>query len=156
MIGIEIPGKGIVQIENLFLDLNGTIATDGVIAPKIKTMINTLSQKVKIFILSTDTQGNLEKATKGIEGEVIRIPARNSTKGKKEFLQQVEPSKTAVIGNGYNDLFILKEARLGIGVMGTEGASVRALLNSDMVVKDISDALDLFVYPLRIKATLRR
>ena len=66
------------------------------------------------------------------------------------------PNKTAVIGNGYNDLFVLKEARLGIVVMGKEGVSVGALLNSDMVVKDIADALDLFVYPLRIKATLRR
>ncbi|MFH0811648.1 MAG: ATPase P [Pseudomonadota bacterium] len=156
MVATEIPGKGIVQIKNLLLDLNGTIATDGVIAPKIKTMINTLSQKLRIFILSADTQGNLEKATKGIKGEVIRIPARNSTKGKKEFLQQVEPSKTAVIGNGYNDLFILKEARLGIGVIGREGASVRALLNSDIVVRDIFDALDLLIHPLRIKATLRR
>lgn len=156
MVVIEIPGKGIVQIKNLLLDLNGTIAADGVIAPKIKTMINTLSQKLRIFILSADTQGNLEESTKGIKGQVIRIPARNSSKGKKKFLQHVEPSKTAVIGNGYNDLFILKEARIGIVVMGKEGVSVRALLNADMVVKDISDALDLFVYPLRIKATLRR
>jgi soluble P-type ATPase len=156
MVVIEIPGKGIVQIKNLLLDLNGTIATDGVIAPKIKRMINTLSQKLSIFILSADTQGNLEKSTKGIKGQVIRIPARNSTKGKKKFLQHVEPSKTAVIGNGYNDLFILKEVRLGIVVMGKEGVSVGALLNSDMAVKDIADALDLFVNPLRIKATLRR
>lgn len=156
MVVFEIPGKGIVQVKNLFLDLNGTIAVDGKIAPKIKEKINVLSQKLKVFILTADTQGNLEKSTKGIEGKVIKIPAQNSAKGKKKFLQKMEPSKTAVIGNGYNDLFVLKEARLGIVVMGKEGVSVKALLNSDIVVKDIADALDLFMQPLRIKTTLRK
>lgn len=155
MVVIKIPGKGIVKVENLFLDLNGTIATDGLIEPGIKRRINLLSQKLKIFIFSADTQGTLNEATKGIKAEVLRVPEKNSSKGKKEILHRVGPNKTAVIGNGYNDLFVLKEARLGIVVMGKEGVSVRALLNSDMVVKDISDALDLFVYPLRIKATLR-
>jgi len=156
MIVIEIPGKGVLRLENLLIDFNGTLATDGIIKPGIQKRINLLTQQLKIFILSADTCGTLKEATKGIKVEVLRVPEKNSSKGKKEIIQRIGLKKTAVIGNGYNDLFILKEARLGIVVIGKEGVSVRALLNSDMVVKDISDALDLFMYPLRIKATLRR
>lgn len=36
MLVIEIPGKGIIRLEKLLIDLNGTLATDGVVAPKNK------------------------------------------------------------------------------------------------------------------------
>jgi soluble P-type ATPase len=49
----------------------------------------------------------------------------------------------------------LKEAALGIAVLGDEGLSVSAMQNADLVVKNISDALDLFLKPKRLTATLR-
>jgi len=155
MVVIEIPGKSVLQLENLLIDFNGTIATDGIIEPGIKKRINLLGQKLKIFILSADTRGTLKEATKGIKAEVLRVSEKNSSKGKREILHRIGFNKTAVIGNGYNDLFILKEARIGIAVIGHEGASVKALLVSDIVVKDIADALELFMRPVRITATLR-
>jgi len=36
MISINIPGWGNVEIENIVLDLNGTIATDGKIPSEVK------------------------------------------------------------------------------------------------------------------------
>jgi len=44
---------------------------------------------------------------------------------------------------------------LGIAVLGDEGLSVSAMKNADIVVKNISDALDLFLKPKRLMATLR-
>ncbi len=58
------------------------------------------------------------------------------------------------IGNGNNDQLILKEAALGIAVMGDEGMSVSTLESADIVVKNISHALDLFLKPKRLIATL--
>jgi soluble P-type ATPase len=155
MVVIEIPGKGVLRLENLLIDLNGTLATDWVIVPKIKEKINALSRKLKIFILSADTLGTLKETTKGIKADLIRVSGQSTSRKKAEVFHHVEPSKTAVIGNGHNDLFILKEARIGIAVIGHEGASVKALLASDIVVKDIADALELFMHPVRITATLR-
>jgi soluble P-type ATPase len=57
MIGIDIPGWGNIEIENIVLDLNGTIATDGKIPSEVKEKINSLSKKTKLYILTADTQG---------------------------------------------------------------------------------------------------
>jgi soluble P-type ATPase len=51
---------------------------------------------------------------------------------------------TVAIGNGNNDDLILKEAGLGIAILGDEGMSVSAMRNAELVVKNIPDALDLF------------
>ena len=40
MITIDIPGWGNMDIENILLDLNGTIATDGKIPTEVKGKIN--------------------------------------------------------------------------------------------------------------------
>jgi soluble P-type ATPase len=156
MVRIAIPGTGSIEVTNLVLDFNGTIATDGVIDPGIKDKIEELSQKIKVYILSADTLGNLEEITKQIRAEVVKIPPGNGSEGKRKFLEGIDPSETAVIGNGYNDHAILQKARLGIAVIGKEGASAKAVLCSDVVVNNISDALDLFICPLRLIATLRR
>jgi soluble P-type ATPase len=49
MISISIPGWGNMEIENILLDLNGTIATDGRIPSEVKGQINSLAEKAKIF-----------------------------------------------------------------------------------------------------------
>jgi hypothetical protein len=59
------------------------------------------------------------------------------------------------IGNGSNDVPMLKEGVVGICVVGPEGASTAALLGADVVVTDIRDALGLLLKPQRLVATLR-
>ncbi len=44
---------------------------------------------------------------------------------------------TVAIGNGSNDVLMLKESAIGICVVGGEGASTAALLSADVVVNDI-------------------
>jgi len=155
MISIEIPGWGNMDIENIVLDLNGTIATDGKIPSEVKEKINSLSEKVKIYILTADTQGSATEEVKDMNVELIKIPEEDSKKGKFDFLKTINPEITVVIGNGSNDELILKDAALGIAVLGDEGMSISAMKNTDIVVKDISDALDLFLKSKRLIATLR-
>ena len=57
MLTIDIPGWGNMDIENILLDLNGTLATDIKIPSEVKEKINSLSQKAKIYIITADTQG---------------------------------------------------------------------------------------------------
>ena len=155
MISINIPGWGTANVENIMLDLNGTIATDGIISPIVKDKIKALSEKAKIYFLTVDTHGTATRETAGINADLIIIPGENSNKGKCEFLNTINPEMTVAIGNGYNDHLILKEAALGIAVLGEEGMSVSAMRNADIVVKNISDAFDLFLKPKRLVATLR-
>ncbi len=50
---------------------------------------------------------------------------------------------------------MLKEAALGIGVIGEEGCSKEILKEADFIVKNITDALSALLHPERIVATLR-
>ena len=155
MIKIDIPGWGNMEIQNVVLDLNGTIATDGKIPPEVKEKIRSLSEQAKIYILTADTQGTASTEGKGIEAELVKLPAEDSKKTKFDFLNTLDLERTVAIGNGNNDQIILKEAALGVAVLGAEGISVLALKNADIVVKSISDALDLLLKPKRLVATLR-
>jgi len=51
---------------------------------------------------------------------------------------------------------MFKEAALSICILGEEGTAVNALLNAHIIVNNINDALDLFLFPKRLVATLRR
>jgi len=144
-----------MEIENLVLDLNGTIATDGKIPSEVKEKIKSLSDKVKIYILTADTQGTAIEEISNMGVELLKVSGENSTEVKLRVLESLDPTRTVAIGNGNNDHLILKEAALGIAVLGEEGMSVSSMKNADIVVKNISDALDLFLKPKRLIATLR-
>ena len=154
MISIDIPGWENITIDNIVLDLNGTIATDGKISLDVKEKIKALSQKAKVYILTADTQGTAGDESKEIGIELVKIPGEDSKNKKFEFLKTLNLEKTVAIGNGNNDQLILKEAALGIAILGDEGVSGLALKNAEILVKSISDALDLFLKPKRLIATL--
>ena len=155
MINISIPGWGNMKIENIVLDLNGTIATDGKIPSEVKEKIDCLSDMAKIYILTADTQGTANEESSDMGVELVKVSEKDSAEVKLRVLESLDPTRTVAIGNGSNDHLILKEAALGIAVLGDEGMSVSAMKNSDIVVKNISDALDLFLKPKRLIATLR-
>ena len=51
---------------------------------------------------------------------------------------------------------MLKEAAIGIAVLGPEGMASDLLETADVLVMDINDALDLLLHPKRLVATLRK
>ena len=154
MITIDIPGWENVTVENVVLDLNGTIATDGKISNDVKEKIKSLSQKLKVYILTADTQGTASDESKDIGIELVKIPEEDSMNKKLSFFKTLNLERTIAVGNGNNDQLILREAALGIAVLGDEGLSSLALKNADILVKSIHDALDLFLKPKRLIATL--
>jgi P-type E1-E2 ATPase len=152
---INIPGWGNIDVENVILDLNGTLATDGKIPPDVKEKIKLLSQKVKVYVLTADTQGTALEECQKMGVECTKVPEEGSSQGKIDFLRTLGPEGTVAIGNGDNDQLVLKEAALGVAVLGDEGLSVSALVNADVMAKNISDALNLLLKPKRLMATLR-
>jgi len=155
MIRIHIPGWGDLNIENIVFDFNGTIATDGKIPIEVKEKINLLSNEGNVFVLTADTQETTQEEVKEMNINLITVEYDSSGKGKFEFIKNFNLENTVAIGNGNNDLLILKEAALGIAVIGDEGLSASAMKNADIIVKDVSEAIDLFLKPKRLIATLR-
>ena len=99
-----------------------------------------------------------EKAKRGatLALKAVRIPKETQAQAKLNYIENLGLEKVVAIGNGANDAEMLKNAGLGIVVIGPEGAAVKALMGADIAVGDIRDALCLLIYPKRMVATLRR
>ncbi len=151
---MDVPGWGSLEVENIVIDLDGTLATDGKILPDVKEKIGALSQHAKIYILTANAQGPIREETSGMKAELIQVSNEDSKQGKFGFLKGLDLETTVAVGNGSNDQLILKEAALGIAVLGDEGLSVSAMKTADIVVKNIQSALDLFLKPKRLITTL--
>jgi soluble P-type ATPase len=156
MINLDIPGWGNIDIENVAFDLNGTLAIDGKMSAEVKERINALSEKVKVYILTADTHGTANDEIRDIDVSWVKITEEDTAKGKMEFLKTINPENTVAIGNGDNDHLLLREAALGIAVMSEEGISTLAIKEADLVVRNITDAFNLFLKPKRLIATLRK
>jgi P-type E1-E2 ATPase len=156
MLNLEIPGWEPRTIDCLVLDMNGTTATDGRVNNKTRDKINLLAKRVKVFILTADTRGDAEERCGRIPAKIVRLRGRDEAREKQEFVIQKGAQRTIAVGNGLNDHLMLREAALGIAVIGREGISSLTLTSADVIVTDILDALDFLLKPLRHRATLRR
>ena len=138
------------------LDLNGTIALDGQIIEGVKDRLHQLSSLLSISIVTADTHGSAQQLEKRLDVNMSKIEAGKEDAQKLALIQRLGSEETVSIGNGSNDVSMLKEAALGICILGQEGASSEAIMSSDLVVCDINDALDLLLKPDRLVATLRK
>jgi P-type E1-E2 ATPase len=155
MIEITIPGYRKLQLAHLVLDYNGTLACDGQLLSGVAERLNTLSEQVKIHVLTADTFGSVESALSEVAGELSILAPENQDVGKLRYVEQVGPEMTVCIGNGRNDRLMLKKAALGIAVLEGEGAAVETMMAADVLAPNILAALDLLLHPLRLVATLR-
>ncbi len=156
MIEIDIPGWKKIKLENLVLDFNGTIALDGVIVPSVIPILQELSHKVKICIISADTFATVEEQCKDLPVKFKIIAPEDQKRQKGKFIRELGGDSTCSIGNGEVDVEMLRESILSICVMGYEACSTSALINSHLLAATGEKALELLLKPNRIKATLRR
>ena len=155
MIEVTIPGKGIYRLNHLVLDLNGTIALDGNIIDGVRERLPALSKLLEISVITADTLGRAQGLAKSLGVEIHKVDTGEERVQKLRFVQQLGSESVVAIGNGSNDVSMLREAVLGICVIGPEGAAAEAVTNCDLVVPDINAALDLLIKPERLIATLR-
>lgn len=155
MISLDIPGFGKLEIENLVLDYNGTLALDGNLLPGVGRLLRELSEDVQIHVLTADTLGQCEEELSGLPVTIHIISGNTEDRAKLDYVQTLGLDKCACIGNGRNDMLMLKEAALGIIISGVECMSMKAARAADLVATDISSALGLFTHPVRMLTTLR-
>jgi P-type E1-E2 ATPase len=155
MISISIPGWGDLDIEYLVVDYNGTCAFDGKMKEGAREMLKRISRYIKVFIVTSDSYGTIDSESNTIDFSVIKVSKEESGKDKGKIIRELGPEKVVAIGNGANDAIMLREAALGIGVIGEEGASPAILKEADVVVRDIIDGLSIVLHPERLLATLR-
>ncbi len=155
MLSIDISGYKKLILKFLVLDYNGTLATNGKLKNGVKEKVNLLSEKLDISVVTGDTFGTALKYLKDLNCKLVVAPNRNQKTFKMEYVESLGKEGVVSIGNGRNDALMLKVSCLGISILGDEGLSKEALLESDIMVKDILDAFDLLLYPTKLIASLR-
>lgn len=156
MIEIDIPGRGSYQFRHAVIDVNGTIACDGILMPGVANRLQTLRQLVDVHLLTADTHGGQDTIDHELGMTAHRLPsATGQTEQKAAYVRSLGSHEVVAIGNGANDSLMVDEAALGIAVIGPEGAATATLQQADVVVADILMALDLLLRPKRLVATLR-
>jgi soluble P-type ATPase len=156
MIELDIPGRGILRINYIVFDVNGTLAVDGNLISGIDKMIFRLQKLVKIYLITANTHGKQKFIDNELGINATILKKGDEINQKKEFVENLSAASVISIGQGKNDSGMLKSAAIGICVLSPEGTAVETLLSADIVVSDITTALELIENPSRLVATLRK
>lgn len=141
-------------INTLILDLNGTLAVHGKVLPGVSGRIEALREKaLKLFLFTGDTHGNAGKIAQQL-GLEVRVT--KSAQAKADEAMKLDPMTCAAIGNGKIDEILFKTVRLAIVTIQAEGAHRDAVAAAELQVMHVNDALDYFLKPDSLIATMRR
>lgn len=156
MLKLEIPGRGVLYLEHLVTDVNGTIAIDGELINGVKECIQRLRGILDIHIVTANTHGRQHIIDDILLVKSTILKPGNEAYQKAEYVNDLGCDKVIAIGQGVNDAGMLETAAIGISVISKEGLSFEALKNSDLIVPDILTAFALIENPKRIIASLRK
>ena len=152
---IDIPNFKKLTLEHIVLDYNGTIAKDGILKKELYTLLPQLSEVYKVHVITADTFGTVQEQLSGFDVTIMCLETDNHTQEKADYICGLGETNCAAVGNGNNDVKMLQMAAVSIAIIGDEGCCTTTMLQSNVVVHAISDALELFLSTKRLVATLR-
>jgi soluble P-type ATPase len=155
MIEVDVPEHAKLNLEHLVLDYNGTLACDGVLLPGVRERLEKLSDRMAIHVVTADTFGTTRAELEALPCHLAVLPPGRQAEAKAAHVHGLGVERTVCIGNGRNDRLMLATAALGIAVLQEEGAAKDSLMAAHVICRDIREALDLLLVPLRLTATLR-
>jgi soluble P-type ATPase len=159
---IEIPGSGDRDIRAVVSDYTGTLSFDGRLIPGVEERLRRLEKLVDVHVVSADSFGTARRQLATIPLPVHILQGDKHDQQKRDYLRNhnLNPRNVAVLGNGNNDRLLLRAVKdakgLAVALDNGEGCALQAILNADLFVVGIVNALDLLLAPIRCKATLRR
>ena len=156
MIELNIPGRGIIQLDHLVCDVNGTIAMDGRLIEGVSKALLALRDRLTVHMITADTHGRQEAIDQQLGFKGVRIPAGDEVEAKVDYVRDLNSERVVAIGQGANDAEMLRQAAIGVCLLSPEGLAVETLIAADLVAKDIHHALALLEHPMRLVASLRR
>lgn len=155
MISLDIPGFQYLHLKYLVVDFNGTLAVDGEVLPGVAERLKALSSHVEIHVVTADTFGTAKRALNRLPVTLTVLPEGDQAKAKRYHVLRLGAESVAAIGNGRNDERMVGTAALGIAVVQAEGASPATVAAAKLVTTSVLYALDLFLQPNRLLASLR-
>ena len=89
MISIGRPGQGNLEIEFIFIDFEGTLASDRRVHPKAKDKINLLSKRTKIYILAKEEKKLVEERLRKVKAEIVYVTEGEASQRKLDLLRKL-------------------------------------------------------------------
>ena len=153
MIRIDIPQRGIIELQHAVFDVNGTLAVDGMPISGVIDRLQKLAEHLTLHALTAGTHGNVTE----LEG-VIGLPLHLIATGeeKMRYVEQLGPAGVIAFGNGRNDVAMLHLAAIGVAILAGEGVAIEALQAADVLAHGPVEAIELVLNPKRLIATLRK
>lgn len=129
-IPVELPGEKSLELEHLLLDVNGTLTLDGRLLDGVGSAVARVAEGLSVHLLSADTFGTGHAVARelGVGLEIVTDGAH-----KRALVEQLGAGRCVAVGNGRNDVAMLRAAALGIAVIGPEGGSADAVAAADLV-----------------------
>ena len=152
MLAIKIAGRGELQLEHLLLDVNGTITDRGELIDGVVPLIRAVADDLNIHLVSADTFGTAEAIARELSATFNRVETGAQ---KRAYAEELGAGSCAAIGNGANDIELMRVCALAVAVTGPEGLSSGAVAAADVICPSILVALGLFTEPRTLSATLR-
>lgn len=152
---MDIPGWRRLELAHLVLDLNGTLARDGILLGGVRSLVGELAGILTIHLVTADTFGGADGLLPP-PARLTRLAPGREAEQKRDLVRELGAQTCAALGNGANDALMLAAAALGVAVIGPEGAARAAIEAADVAVNDPLAGLGLFLRPDRLRATLRR
>jgi soluble P-type ATPase len=143
-------------LEHLVTDVNGTLAVDGLLLEGVARSLKSLRDRLELHLLTADTHNRQRLIDQQLNIQAVCIQAGDEAEQKAAYLHRIGAGRTVAIGQGANDVAMLKTAALSICVLSQEGTAVETLLAADLLVPNVFTALELLEKPLRIVASLRK
>ncbi|KKU52860.1 MAG: hypothetical protein A3H69_02085 [Candidatus Sungbacteria bacterium RIFCSPLOWO2_02_FULL_47_9] len=148
-----IPNSETIELKTLILDLNGTLTLQGRIIEGVGERLAKIREKgLRIFLLSGDTRGNAKEVADELNIELVKA---STGEEKRTVALELDPTTCAAVGNGLIDAALFHVVKLSIAVMQAEGVHTKSLMEADIVVPSILNALDILIDENSLIATLR-
>lgn len=142
-----------IEIKNIVLDLNWTLAVNWKIVDGVKKCIENLKKlNIEVLLFTWDQRGNVENICK--ELWITFKVAKNAQEKEKLFLE-LDINKTVAIWNARIDNGMFKHAKISIAKLQAEWIHTWILGEVDIIIPNIVDALNLFIDSDSLEATLK-
>lgn len=155
MLNINIPGFKNLELQHAVFDYNGTLAVEGNLIQGVQEKLNILAERIHVHVITGDSYGHARNELLKVNCKLSILSSENQVGAKRDYIKELDPNKVVAIGNGRNDQYMLKDAALGIVVMGSEGVAIEAITAADLLMPDIFSVFDTLLQARRLSATMR-
>src|SRR5512139_1460144 len=100
MIELSIPGQGLIELEHLVCDVNGTLALDGQLLEGVARALTALRDRLELHLLTADTHGHQVLIDRQLNITGVRIQPGEESRQKAEYVRRLGAERVVAVGQG--------------------------------------------------------